>query len=140
VLNAERYHTLTEEEIITLLNKTYPSMDKLEKCDDQYSYYDCENNKYLIEIKSRDKHYNPWIIERSKLIANYDKAIETGKEFIYLTEYKTKIITWNINDLVGSGYDFGWEVRELPETTAFENNEPILKEVGYLYEQYGKKI
>jgi len=70
---------LTEEEIITLLNKTYPSMDKLEKCDDQYSYYDCENNKYLIEIKSRDKHYNPWLIERSKLIANYDKAIETGK-------------------------------------------------------------
>jgi hypothetical protein len=31
-------------------------------------------------------------------------------------------------------------VREMPETTAFENNEPILKEVGYLYEQYGKKI
>ena len=130
---------MTEEEIINRLNVMFPVMDALQKCADQYSYYDCENKQYLMEIKSRDRKYNPWLIERAKLIANYDKAIEVGKEFIYLTEHKTKIITWNINDLVASGYNFGWEIKEMPQTTAFEHNDSVLKEVGYLYEQYGKK-
>mgnify|MGYP003133431409 FL=1 len=131
---------MTEEEIIKKLNTLFPSMEELVKCEDEYSHYDCENDTYIMEIKSRDRHYDPWLIQRDKFVSNYDKSIETGKEFIYLTEYKTKIITWNINDLVASGYDFGWEVREMPETTEFEQTEPILKEVGYLYEQYGKKI
>jgi len=133
---------MKQSEVVAKLNNSHKKLeeDPLKECEDIYCSCDAINDSYILEIKSRDRQYDPWLIERDKFVSNYDKAIETGRNFIYLTEYKTKIITWNINDLVASGYDFGWEVRELPETTAFENNEPILKEVGYLYEQYGKKI
>ena len=131
---------MKQAEVIKELNDLYPNMDKLQESVDPFCSYDAINDTYIVEIKSRERKYNPWLIERAKLIANYDKAIEVGKEFIYLTEHKTKIITWNINDLIASGYNFGWEIKEMPQTTAFEHNEAVLKEVGYLYEQFGRKI
>ena len=114
-------------------------MDELIESEDIFSSYDCENKDYIIEIKSRDKHYNPWMIEKKKFDSNIKKAKELDKEFIYLTEYRTKIITWNITNLVRVNYNFKWEERQMPRTTEFLETEPILKEVGYLYEKYAKK-
>ena len=31
-----------------------------------YEHYDCYNDNYLIEIKSRQREYNPWLIEKYK--------------------------------------------------------------------------
>ena len=131
---------MTEEELIAFLNNKFPFMDTLVKCEDEFSHYDCDNSSYIIEIKSRDKNYNPWLIEKAKYDSNYKASLELTKEFIYLTEYRRKIITWNINDLVNNDYNFGWTLKELPETTEFKANNLILKEVGYLYEEYGKRI
>ena len=114
-------------------------MDELIETEDIFSSYDCENKDYIIEIKSRDKHYNPWMIEKKKYNSNLQKANELNKEFIYLTEYRTKIITWNITNLVRVNYDFKWEERKMPRTTEFVDTKQILKEVGYLYEKYAKK-
>ena len=79
------------------------------------------------------------LIEKKKFDSNTEKAKELDKEFIYLTEYITKIITWNITNLVRVNYNFKWEERQMPRTTEFLETEPILKEVGYLYEKYAKK-
>tara|TARA_R100001163_G_scaffold14835_1_gene13451 strand:- start:301 stop:696 length:396 start_codon:yes stop_codon:yes gene_type:complete len=128
-----------QREIIQYINNQFPFMDELVESEDIFSCYDCENKQYIIEIKSRDKHYDPWIIEKKKFVSNYNKSKELNKEFIYLTEYRTKIITWNITNLVKVNYDFKWEHKHLPRTTEFEENKPILKEVGYLYEKYAKK-
>ena len=93
---------MTQNDIIKYLNSKYPFMDMLKPTEDIYASYDCENKNYIIEIKSRNKSYNPWIIEKKKFDSNIKKAKKLKKDFIYLTEYRTKIPTWNINDLINN--------------------------------------
>ena len=110
----------------------------LKESENIYAHYDCYNENYLIEIKSRQRQYNPWIIEKNKYDKNYTQAVKEKKLFVYVTEYKTKIIAWNITDLTLNGYNFNWETRHQPETTEFYFQDPIPKRVGYLLEQFGK--
>tara|TARA_Y100001970_G_scaffold293593_1_gene441437 strand:- start:991 stop:1413 length:423 start_codon:yes stop_codon:yes gene_type:complete len=131
---------MKQEEIISLLNYEYPQMDTLLPTTNQFAHHDCENDLYIIEIKSRDTHYDPWIIEKMKYDANIKEAESKGKDFIYITEHRLSIIAWNVTDLTKSGYNFMWEVRQMPETTEFEDKEVIHKEVGYLYESFGQRV
>jgi len=128
---------MTQTEIIDKLNEIYPGLDLVE-CSDKYSSYDAENERYIVEVKSRDKRYRSWVIEKKKFESNIIKSVETGKMFVYLTEYDKKIMTWNIHNLVRKGYDFQWSVISMPQTTEFDNNKLITKEVGFLYEGKAK--
>ena len=128
---------MTQTEIIDKLNSIYPGLDLVE-VSDPYSSYDSENGRYIVEVKSRDKKYDKWIIEKKKFDNNIVKCIETGKSFVYLTEYNGKIMTWNIHKLVRKGYDFNWNILPMPVTTEFENKKIIAKQVGYLYEANAK--
>ena len=125
---------MTQLEIINKLNERYPGLN-LEECLDNYCTCDATNDRYIVEIKSRDTEYDSWIIEKKKYDSNIIKSVETGKTFVYLTEYQGKIMTWNIHKLVRKNYDFNWEQRPLPETTEFINRLAIPKIVGYLYEK-----
>jgi|TARA_R100000995_G_scaffold79729_1_gene50965 hypothetical protein len=127
----------TQLEIINRLNDIYPGLD-LQEHIDPYSTYDAENDRYIVEIKSRTAEYDSWIIEKKKFDSNIIKSVETGKTFVYLSEYNGKIMTWNIHRLVRKNYDFKWEERSMPKTTEFLDNESITKQVGYLYEQDAK--
>ena len=51
---------MMQKDIINYINNLFPFMDELIESEDIFSCYDCENDQYIIEIKSRDKHYNPW--------------------------------------------------------------------------------
>jgi hypothetical protein len=128
---------MTQTEIIDKLNSIYPGLELVE-VSDPYSSYDAENKRYIVEVKSRDKKYDKWIIEKKKFDNNIVKCIETGKSFVYLTEYNGKIMTWNIHKLVRKGYDFNWNILPMPVTTEFENKKIIAKQVGYLYEANAK--
>ena len=130
---------MDQADIIRYLNNMFPFMDQLVETEDIFETYDCENIQYIIEIKSRDKYYDPWLIEKQKLISNLQKAKKQNKDFIYLTEYRTKIITWNINNLISIDYDFKWQQKLMPETTVFTDRDKVVKDVGYLYEKYAKK-
>jgi hypothetical protein len=105
---------------------------------DPYSSYDAENERYIVEVKSRDKEYRSWAIEKKKFDSNIVKCIETRKAFVYLTEYNGKIMTWNIHKLVRKGYDFQWTAIPMPKTTEFENTKTVTKVVGFLYEGVAK--
>ena len=124
---------MTQTEIIDKLNSIYPGLDLVE-VSDPYSSYDAENGRYIVEVKSRDKKYDSWIIERKKFDSNLLYSMNVNKMFVYLTEHNGKIMTWNIHNLLNSLYDFGWTKMELPATTEFDTKEKIQKEVGYLYE------
>ena len=128
---------MTQTEIIDKLNEIYPGLDLVE-CSDKYSSYDAENQRYIVEVKSRDKQYKSWAIEKKKFDSNIVKCIETRKAFVYLTEYNGKIMTWNIHKLVRKGYDFQWTEIPMPKTTEFENTKTITKVVGFLYESVAK--
>ena len=124
---------MTQTEIIDKLNSIYPGLDLVE-VSDPYSSYDAENGRYIVEVKSRDKKYDSWIIERKKFDSNLLYSMNVNKMFVYLTEHNGKIMTWNIHNLLNNLYDFGWTKMELPATTEFDDKEKIQKEVGYLYE------
>tara|TARA_S200002703_G_scaffold92782_1_gene80185 strand:+ start:4248 stop:4667 length:420 start_codon:yes stop_codon:yes gene_type:complete len=129
----------SEQEIVEQLNKLYPKMQPLILATDPFCSYDASNSKYIVEIKSRDTQYPSWIIEREKFAANVDVAVETGKQFVYLTEYNGKIITWNINRLIKNiNFSLEWEQKLMPATTEFENNNAVFKQVGHLYESDGR--
>lgn len=128
---------MTQSEIVDRLNELYPDLNLVE-CQDQFCSCDAESDNYIVEIKSRDTEYDSWIIEKYKFDKNIVKSVETTKKFIYLTEYKGKIMTWNIHNLVRKGYDFQWTEQLMPETTEFDNTNVITKVVGYLYEKDAK--
>jgi len=128
---------MTQTEIIVKLNSIYSHLNLVE-VSDRYSTYDAENENYIVEVKSRDKKYRSWAIEKKKFDSNIDKAVETGKMFVYLTEYKGDIMTWNINNLVLTGYDFQWTKIPMPQTTEFEDTKTVTKVVGFLYESVAK--
>ena len=128
---------MTQTEIINKLNSIYPGLDLVE-VSNPYSTYDAENERYIIEVKSRDKRFRSWAIEKKKFDSNIVKSVEKRKMFVYLTEYNGKIMTWNIHNLVRKGYDFQWSKIPMPQTTDFEDNEVVVKEVGFLYEGKAK--
>ena len=128
---------MTQTEIVNKLNSIYPGLDLIE-VEDQFSTYDAESDTYIVEIKSRDKEYSSWIIEKKKFESNLIASVEKTKKFIYLTEYNGKIMTWNIHKLVRKGYDFQWTEQLMPQTTEFDDTKPITKVVGFLYEGNAK--
>ena len=132
-----RGNGMTQTEIINKLNELYPDLNLVE-CEDQFCFCDAESDDYIVEIKSRDKEYDSWIIEKYKFEKNIIKSVETTKKFIYLTEYNGKIMTWNIHNLVRKNYDFQWTEQLMPKTTEFDNTNVIPKIVGYLYEKDAK--
>ena len=90
---------MTQTEIVDKLNELYSDLNLVE-CEDKFCSCDAEGDNYIVEIKSRDKEYSSWIIEKSKFEKNIVKSVEKTKKFIYLTEYNGKIMTWNIHNLV----------------------------------------
>ena len=128
---------MTQSDIVDILNKLYPDLN-LYEVKDQFSTYDAESDTYIVEIKSRDKEYSSWIIEKKKFESNLIASVEKTKKFIYLTEYNGKIMTWNIHKLVRKGYDFQWTEQLMPQTTEFDDTKPITKVVGFLYEGVAK--
>ena len=128
---------MTQTEIIVKLNSIYPNLDLVE-VENPYSSYDAENDRYIVEVKSRDKKYRSWAIEKKKFDSNIVKSVETGKMFVYLTEYNGKIMTWNIHNLVRKDYDFQWTKIPMPKTTEFKDTKTVTKVVGFLYEGVAK--
>lgn len=133
-------YKVKEQEIIDRLNELHQELQvqPLTLSEDPFSSYDASNETYIIEIKSRDRAYDSWIIEKAKYSKNISLAIETDRSFIYLTEYNGKIMTWNINRMIADYYNFFWEDRPMPGTTEFSNNDVVSKEVGYLFETDAK--
>ena len=128
---------MTQTEIVVKLNELYPDLNLVE-CEDEFCSCDAEGDDYIVEIKSRDKEYRSWIIEKKKFKSNIVKSVEKTKKFIYLTEYNGKIMTWNIHNLVLENYDFQWTEQPMPKTTEFDSNNVIPKVVGFLDEGKAK--
>ena len=123
-----------ERQIAKDILRLYPQLGDLQESF-EFDQHDFECDQYLMEIKSRDTKYNPWIIEKMKVDANLLYAFSLAKMFLYITEYNGTAYVWNISKMADNHYDFNWETRKMPATTEFDNNEFVDKEVGYLYEK-----
>ena len=120
-----------ERFILDRLNRFFLS-DVLKESEYEYNRYDAENNKYIVEIKHRDKFYKDTIIEFDKFSYNILYAKMTKKFFIYVVRINNKIYVFNITKLVQEGYNFNWIFKDMPKQTEFQNNKEIKKLVGYI--------
>ena len=113
----------------------------LEKPIAKYLQFDAYDENYIDEIKARRKYYETQIIEFSKFAFNLYFSKLHNRKFIYAVSINSDLYIFNITKLEQNNYDFNWEWREQPSTTDFENNDKILKFVGYLHlKDSSKKI
>ena len=124
---------MTEAEVAEKIMAAFPRMKELRQAMDEFSPFDYESDDYLVEIKSRRKAYDPWIIEQLKVDTNVAIAESVKKDFIYVNAFELLLFIWNISKLIREDYDFGFEDREMPWTTDFEAVQIISKRTGYLY-------
>ena len=103
----------------------------LKKPKQKYLQFDAYDKNYIVEIKVRNTHYDKQIIEFSKYAFNSKYAKINDQIFVYAVAIKDIIYIFNISKLENN-YNFNWEWRKLPATTEFENNDNMLKYVGYL--------
>ena len=126
---------MKEQEIADSLMRVYPSMDKLTKAEDRYSTFDYSNDKYLLEFKSRESKFDPWIIEQLKLDANQAIALDECKSFIFVIECKRIIYVWNISKMVDNQFDFRFHRKQLPNYTDLDDRDEqykIFKMTGFI--------
>jgi hypothetical protein len=124
---------MTEAQVAEQIMIAFPKMSKLIKAKDQFSYFDYENKRYLFEIKSRRKAYDPWIIEELKVDTNIGIAESVKKDFVYVNEFEGVLYIWNVSKLIRDDYNFGFHNREMPWHTDFERTQTVNKMTGYLY-------
>lgn len=114
------------------LEKLYPELGNLIEPDDQFSPFDFECKKYIIEVKCRSKVWDPWFIEEVKYNTNINIAESLKKDFIFLTEVEKVAYLYNISRMTRNDYDFKWSNKLLPNSTEFNKTAMIEKPVGYL--------
>jgi len=114
------------------LEKLYPKLGTLEEPEDQYSPFDFECKKYIIEVKCRSQVWDPWFIEGIKYDSNIDISKKIKKDFIFLTEVNRNAYVYNISRMTRNNYNFNWSNKLLPNSTEFNKTKMIEKPVGYL--------
>ncbi len=115
------------------LEKLYPQLGTLEEPEDQFSPFDFECDKYIIEVKCRSEFWDPWFIEAIKYNANMEIAKNLKKDFIFLTEVNKTVYLYNISKLTKEGRQFKWTTKLLPNSTEFNKSGKEEKLVSYLY-------
>ena len=125
---------MTEEQLLTHLART--SVPNLERMEYGFSHWDCTafyetslgRVDFILELKCRETHYPEMLIEQAK----YDWLIEeAGKR-----SAKPACVNWTPQGIFA--WDLyrvkepSWAPRLMPATTQFENNEEIVKVVGFL--------
>ena len=115
------------------LEKLYPQLGTLDEPEDQFSPFDFECKKYIIEVKCRSQVWDPWFIEKIKYDSNTEISERLQKDFIFLTEVKRTVYLYNISKRIREGKEFKWTTKLLPSSTEFTNGEMIEKLVSYLY-------
>ena len=117
--------------IVQEWNKRF-SNKKLIHSQYQYERFDAFNEHLIVEIKHRETWYDKLLIEFDKYTYNSWYAHLTNKKFLYIVAYKSKIIIFNITNINKTEYDYNWQYKELPRQTEFNDQNKIIKFVGYL--------
>lgn len=92
----------------------------LELSADQFSKYDCFTKRFKIvmELKSRNTHYNDLMLEKIK----YDALIDFKYKPVYVNYTPNGIYFFNLKKLRPV-----WVESEMPRHTEFENTDKIQK-------------
>jgi hypothetical protein len=123
---------MTEDRLLDRLNKEF-DFNLSSTSEDVYCRWDGYSDKYLVELKCRNKHYNTQMIEYQKLDAVKSEADKTNREFLYCVHTPDGVYIFNISKLCSENYNFNWENKSLPNKSKIGSKMRwIPKKVGYI--------
>jgi hypothetical protein len=94
---------------------------------DEYSSYDAEEDRYILEIKNRRAYYPTKIIEIYKMVANYQKSQLLDKIFLYAVSDEKGIYVFNINKNIDDIVKLSVTKKHQPVNTDFGSDKKIIK-------------
>lgn len=116
---------MTEQDVLNIINKKFKTSFKL--VSDEYSSYDAEEDRYILEIKNRRSYYPTKIIEIYKMVANYQKSQLLGKVFLYVVSDEKGIYVFNINKNIDDIVRLPVTKKHQPVNTDFGSDKKIIK-------------
>jgi hypothetical protein len=121
---------LKENDLLELLRKRYPNIEKIE---DEFSTIDCYDASTDIhyELKCRYEHYNELLIEKQKYLALLEK-----RESYYVSSTPKGIWMFHIQEIE----EPVWFEKELIHSTYFNKPEMVIKEIGYISTKKGLEL
>ena len=122
---------MTQQELLDKLNKEL-KLNLTDTEEDRFCRWDAYSDTHLAELKCRRAHYNTQMIEYSKLDCVKSEADATDRDFLYCVSTPKGIYVFNISELCKKNYNFNWENKYLPHSTAFGNSYNKYKKVGYI--------
>ncbi len=101
------------------------------------SRWDCYSacTGHLIELKSRNAHYDSLIIEFKKWSALLDRCSDYESIPMYINSTPKGVYRFNLRQ-----QNIVWENKELRHTTNFGENNKVLKKIGLLYISNSEKL
>jgi len=125
---------MTEEQLLTHLART--SVPNLERMEYGFSHWDCTafyetslgRVDFILELKCRETHYPEMLIEQAKYDWLIEEAGKRSAKPAYVNWTPQGIFAWDLYRVK----EPSWAPRLMPATTQFENNEEIVKVVGFL--------
>lgn len=125
---------MTEEQLLTHLART--SVPNLERMEYGFSHWDCTafyetslgRVDFILELKCREIHYPEMLIEQAKYDWLIEEAGKRSAKPAYVNWTPQGIFAWDLYRVK----EPSWAPRLMPATTQFENNEEIVKVVGFL--------
>jgi hypothetical protein len=125
---------MNEDSLFQILLQWYAD---LAKAKDQYSVWDCLSKSHgvYIELKCRRTHYDSLLIEKSK----YDRLASAARARDMAPVYicSTPVGAWGFDLLK---IQIAWEDKIMPVTTDFEDQQKIIKTVGFLDTRSGYRF
>ena len=120
---------LTEEILFKFLKRMITDLERTS----QYSYRDAYSKRFnlTLELKCRRTHYQDILIEKIK----WNKLIK-HKNIRYVNSTPKGIFSFDLREL----QEPIWYDHKMPLHTDFENNDFVLKKVGYLPIEDAKDI
>ncbi len=116
---------MTEQDVLNIINKKFKTSFKL--VSDEYSSYDAEEDRYILEIKNRRAYYSTKIIEIYKMVANYQKSQLLDKIFLYAVSDEKGIYVFNINKNIDDIVKLSVTKKYQPVNTDFGSDKKIIK-------------
>ena len=128
---------MREQELFEWLKTGHYS--DLEKSSNEYDGFDCISKHYekIIELKSRNTHYDTLLLERKKF------------DFLIITSELLGYTPWYINSTPNGVWSFPlktlsegleWVEKWLPTTTEFQDKSKTTKLVAFLPVELGIKL
>jgi len=125
---------MNEQQLLTHLART--SVPHLERMEYGFSHWDCTafyetslgRVDFILELKCRETHYPEMLIEQAKYDWLIEQAGKRSAKPAYVNWTPQGIFAWDLYRVK----EPSWAPRLMPATTQFENNEEIVKVVGFL--------